>query len=127
MNAVHELATRLKKAVKESGDAGWKPWVAVEVKRFLPDCFPEFLVVNFEVEAENQPKAAARRLDLAAWLAAWDGYALNIYFLAYSCIAFTCAGLDWQQQLLACCPSALRVCTAKWFLRLLCRAVALLT
>ena len=74
MNAVHELATRMRKLVKESGDNAWKPWVPFEIKRFLPDCFPDYLVTHFEVEEVKQPKATSKkRLDLAAWLAAWDG------------------------------------------------------
>jgi hypothetical protein len=75
VNAVHQLATKLKKVVKESGDKSWKPWLAVELKQFLPDSFPEYLVVNFEAAEDKQPKAATRRLELAAWLAAWDGCA----------------------------------------------------
>ena len=75
VNAVHQLATKLKKVVKESGDKSWKPWLPVELKQFLPDSFPEYLVVNFEAAEDKQPKAATRRLELAAWLAAWDGCA----------------------------------------------------
>jgi hypothetical protein len=73
MNAVYDLATRMKKAQKESGDDSWTPWVSFELKRFLPDCFPDHVVTKFEVEEDQQPKAGSRRLELAAWLAAWDG------------------------------------------------------
>ena len=73
MNAVHELSYRMKKAVRESGDSKWVPWVPFEIKKFLPDSFPDYLVVNFEVADDSQPKANSRRLELAAWLAAWDG------------------------------------------------------
>ena len=73
MNAVHELATRMKKSVRDSGGKDWVPWVSVEMKRFLPDCFQEYLVTHFEVEDDKQPKANARRLELASWMAAWDG------------------------------------------------------
>ena len=73
MNAVHELATRMKKSVRDSGDNDWVPWVSVEMKRFLPDCFQEYLVTHFEVEDDKQPKANSRRLELASWMAAWDG------------------------------------------------------
>ena len=76
INAVHELATRRKKAQKDAGDSTWEPWVAFEIKRFLPDCFPEHLLVHFEAEEEKQPKASSRRLELSAWLAAWDGCVL---------------------------------------------------
>lgn len=73
MNAVHDLATRMKKSRKESGDESWVPWVPFELRRFLPDCFAEHVITNFEVEEDKQPKVSSRRLELAAWLAAWDG------------------------------------------------------
>lgn len=73
MNAVHDLATRMKKSRKESGDESWVPWVPFELRRFLPDCFDEHVITNFEVEEAKQPKVSSRRLELAAWLAAWDG------------------------------------------------------
>jgi hypothetical protein len=73
INAVHQLRSKMKKAVKDSGDASWVPWVPFEIKKFLPDSFPEYLVVNFEMAEDKQPKALSRRLELAAWLAAWDG------------------------------------------------------
>ena len=76
MNAVHDLATRMKKARKESGDESWVPWIPFELKRFLPDCFAEHVVTHFEVEDDKQPKAGSRRLELSAWLAAWDGCGL---------------------------------------------------
>ena len=62
----HDLATRMKKARKESGDESWVPWVPFELKRFLPDCFGEHVITNFEVEEDRQPKVSSRRLELAA-------------------------------------------------------------
>ena len=73
MNAVHELTNKMKKAIRDSGDTKWVPWVPFEIKKSLPDSFPDYLVVNFEVADDSQPKANSRRLELAAWLAAWDG------------------------------------------------------
>ena len=74
---MHELKSKLKKAIRDSGDTCWEPWVAFEIKKFLPDSFSDYLVVNFELAEEKQPKAQSRRLELAAWLAAWDGCECN--------------------------------------------------
>ena len=46
VNAVYDLATRMKKARKEPGDDSSTPWISLELKRFLPDCFPEYVVTK---------------------------------------------------------------------------------
>ena len=64
VNALRELATRQKSAVKSAGDTKWNPFLAVELKRFLPSGFQEHCVTLLELEEDKQPKAAQRRLEV---------------------------------------------------------------
>ena len=49
-NALRELATRIKTMAKDADDKSWIPFVAAELKRFLPDCFPEHVVTLLPIE-----------------------------------------------------------------------------
>ena len=59
------------------------------MSRFLPDCFNEHVVTLLPTEKDHrgrdvamqEPKVSNRRLDLPAWMAAWDSYALGAAML----------------------------------------------
>ena len=97
MAAVREMATKIK-AVRRVYAFGvdnesWMPFVYVDLKKFLPPCFPQHAVVKLEEVGLTHPwlsggaqaggaqkvaetKASTRRLELAAWMAAWDRYTI---------------------------------------------------
>ena len=87
----------MKTAAKSAGDATWIPFVDAEIKRwvcfalrvaiavvrvlccrFLPTGYHEHCVTLLEADDDKQPKASQRRLELATWMAAWDGYAIAV-------------------------------------------------
>eukprot|EP00973_Karenia_brevis_P091852 12409470-Karenia_brevis.AAC.1 len=93
MNAVTELAGKLKKFSKRGSDR----FIFADLKKFLPTCCPEFRAVedDFEEEGDRQSvkdslvklleckgdsardkKKTDYKLQLAYWMAAWDSYAL---------------------------------------------------
>ncbi len=80
--ATRKLATKFKTASR--GDPSFNPCVWCDLKEFLPPCFPEHQVVHLEERADgtadnrDSGKTAqqSRRLEVAAWMAAWDRFAL---------------------------------------------------
>ena len=64
VNALRELATRQKSAVKSAVDPKWNPSPAVELKKFLPSGFQKHCVTLLELEEDKQPKASQRRLEV---------------------------------------------------------------
>ncbi len=80
INAVREIATKVKKAKKgREHDDNLKPYIFADLKKFLPTCFNEHVVVNLEetYKGQDAKKRGAwgkkdYRLSFASWLVAWD-------------------------------------------------------
>ena len=76
---VQKLWTKIIKAEKS---LGWKAFVFVNLREFLPQFLPEHTVVPALQDAESSPagaraedtKPTGRRLDFATWLLAWRQY-----------------------------------------------------
>ena len=75
-NAVRELATRLKSRSKHGEK---NVFLAVDLHKFLPNFCPDFAPVtcqSAEPAESRASKAFQRKLELPAWLMAWEGYSL---------------------------------------------------
>eukprot|EP00973_Karenia_brevis_P064743 8994338-Karenia_brevis.AAC.1 len=79
MNAVRELATRLKTKGRQ-GESGI--FLFVDLKMFLPQTCTDRTLVHIDENGSIKSKNKSdRRLELHWWLAAWDRYALAAHAL----------------------------------------------
>ena len=61
-----------------------------ESVRFLPDFFPEHVTVSLDGDDSARTPASSRRLELVAWLAAWDRFQTRILPLILSLSLAVC-------------------------------------
>jgi hypothetical protein len=85
---VRDLATKLKTA-RDKGHPN--PWIAVDLKQFLPTFSPDFVPVLEDEGGERKKKRdSGHRLEMGAWQMAWDRLRSQVCVCLCMCARASC-------------------------------------